>query len=201
MRHFIAARVHRLKYINIHVHTGEASGRLEENYLFIYLCGWLSLYVYSYLSTPIESISIFMYTLGDWKKIIYLTIYVAGYLSVYIPIYLSIYGSTALADLGRFFSFLIPYIVVEAPWKGDQPVVRPLLPHRKTQTENKCTQTSILCVGFEPTIPAFERAKTVHASDRAATVVGIDIAADCRRRCLFPWSQYTYYMVSNNMSR
>jgi hypothetical protein len=27
-------------------------------------------------------------------------------------------------------------------------------------------------VGFEPTIPAFERAKTVHALDRAATVIG-----------------------------
>jgi hypothetical protein len=27
-------------------------------------------------------------------------------------------------------------------------------------------------VGFEPTIPAFERAKTVHALDRAATVTG-----------------------------
>jgi hypothetical protein len=26
-------------------------------------------------------------------------------------------------------------------------------------------------MGFEPTIPAFERAKTVHASDRAATVI------------------------------
>jgi hypothetical protein len=26
--------------------------------------------------------------------------------------------------------------------------------------------------GFEPTIPVFERAKTVHASDRAATVIG-----------------------------
>jgi hypothetical protein len=28
-------------------------------------------------------------------------------------------------------------------------------------------------VGFEPTIPAFERAKTVLALDRAATVIGI----------------------------
>jgi hypothetical protein len=28
-------------------------------------------------------------------------------------------------------------------------------------------------VGFEPTIPAFERAKTVHALDRAATVIGV----------------------------
>jgi hypothetical protein len=29
------------------------------------------------------------------------------------------------------------------------------------------------CVGFEPTIPASERAKTVHALDRAATVTGL----------------------------
>jgi hypothetical protein len=27
-------------------------------------------------------------------------------------------------------------------------------------------------VGFEPTVPVFERAKTVHALDRAATVIG-----------------------------
>jgi hypothetical protein len=27
-------------------------------------------------------------------------------------------------------------------------------------------------VGFEPMIPAFEREKTFHASDRAATVIG-----------------------------
>jgi hypothetical protein len=27
-------------------------------------------------------------------------------------------------------------------------------------------------VGFEPTIPMFERAKTVHALDRAVTVIG-----------------------------
>jgi hypothetical protein len=27
-------------------------------------------------------------------------------------------------------------------------------------------------VGFEPTIPAFEWAKTVHALDRGATVIG-----------------------------
>jgi hypothetical protein len=27
-------------------------------------------------------------------------------------------------------------------------------------------------VGFEPTIPVFELAKTVHASDRAANVIG-----------------------------
>jgi hypothetical protein len=30
----------------------------------------------------------------------------------------------------------------------------------------------MLRVGFEPTIPVFERAKTVHVLDRAATVIG-----------------------------
>jgi hypothetical protein len=29
-------------------------------------------------------------------------------------------------------------------------------------------------VGFEPTIPVFARAKTVHALDRAVTVIGRD---------------------------
>jgi hypothetical protein len=33
-------------------------------------------------------------------------------------------------------------------------------------------QTFMPCVGFEPTIPASERAKTVHALDRSATVTG-----------------------------
>jgi hypothetical protein len=41
-----------------------------------------------------------------------------------------------------------------------------------TQTQNKRTQTSMSLVGTEPMIPAFERAKTVHALDRAATVTG-----------------------------
>jgi hypothetical protein len=47
----------------------------------------------------------------------------------------SIYGSKALVDLGRFFTFLIPYAVGRAPWTGDQPVARPLPTHRTTQTE------------------------------------------------------------------
>jgi hypothetical protein len=33
----------------------------------------------------------------------------------------------------------------------------------------------MLRVGFEPRIPVFERAKTVHALDRAATVIGKSI--------------------------
>jgi hypothetical protein len=41
-----------------------------------------------------------------------------------------------------------------------------------TQTQNKRTQISMPQMRFEPTIPLFERAKTVHALDRAATVTG-----------------------------
>jgi hypothetical protein len=35
-------------------------------------------------------------------------------------------------------------------------------------------QTSMLQMGFERTNPAFQRAKTVHALDRAATVTGLE---------------------------
>jgi hypothetical protein len=55
---------------------------------------------------------------------------------------------------------------------GDQPVVRLLPTHGTTQTQNKRTQTSMPRVGFDPTIPVFERAKTVRALDSAATVIG-----------------------------
>jgi hypothetical protein len=55
---------------------------------------------------------------------------------------------------------------------GDQSVARQLPAHRRAQTQNKSTQTSVPQVAFEPTIPVFERAKTVHALDRAATVTG-----------------------------
>jgi hypothetical protein len=87
---------------------------------------------------------------------------------------LSIYGSIALLlNLGRFVSFLILYTVGRTPWTGDQPVARPLPTHRTTQIQNKRRQTSMPRVEFEPTIPAFERTKTVHTLDRAATVIGL----------------------------
>jgi hypothetical protein len=40
-----------------------------------------------------------------------------------------------------------------------------------TRRPNKYRQTSMPRVGLEPTISAFERAKAVHAVDRAATVI------------------------------
>jgi hypothetical protein len=70
------------------------------------------------------------------------------------------------------FNFLISYTVGRTPWKEDQPVARLLPAHRTTQTQNIRTQTSLPQVGFEPTIPVFERAKRVHAWEGAATVIG-----------------------------
>jgi hypothetical protein len=70
------------------------------------------------------------------------------------------------------FRFLFLYVVDRTPWTGDHPVAKPL------STQNKRTQTSILRVRFEPTIPVFEWAKTVHALDSAATVIGYH-AAHC----------------------
>jgi hypothetical protein len=78
-----------------------------------------------------------------------------------ISIYLWLYSPL---NIGRFFSFLILYRVCRTPWTVNQSVA---------QTQNKRTQTSSLLVGIEPTIPEFELTKTVHASDRAATVIGI----------------------------
>jgi hypothetical protein len=55
------------------------------------------------------------------------------------------------------------------PWTSHQLVARLLSKHRiNTYTY----QTSMPCVGYEPTIPASERGKTVHALDRSATVTG-----------------------------
>jgi hypothetical protein len=72
--------------------------------------------------------------------------------------YLSIHSP--LFDLWIFFSLLIFYTVGRTPWTGDQPVARTL----SAQLQNKRTQTSMAQV--------FERAKTVHALDRAATEIG-----------------------------
>jgi hypothetical protein len=72
-----------------------------------------------------------------------------------------IYGSVVLYwTLAAFCSFLIFYTVGRTPWTEDKPVARPLPTHRTTETQNKRTQTSVPQVGFEPTVPVFERAQT-----------------------------------------
>jgi hypothetical protein len=67
----------------------------------------------------------------------------------------------------------------------DEHIARPLPAHRKTQTQNKCTETSMPLVGFKPTIPVFEWAKTFHALDLAAIVIDTDyclVVAKVRKR-------------------
>jgi hypothetical protein len=75
------------------------------------------------------------------------------------------------ASVKRFvsFQFLNPKAVVTVPSTGDQPFSRPLPTQSNKNTGGgERRQTSTAWMGFEHTIPAFERAKTVHALGRAA---------------------------------
>jgi hypothetical protein len=99
--------------------------------------------------------------------------------------YASMYNSLSLcfllfplehrASVKRFLSlqFLNPKTVDRTPWTGISPSQG-----RYLHKQNKHKQTSMLWVGLEPTIPAFEHAKTVHALDRAVTVIG-----PCTSKC------------------
>jgi hypothetical protein len=123
-------------------------------------------------------------------------------------IYLWLYSS--LLGLGRFFSSLIFYTAGRNSWTGVQPVARPLPSQRAAWAQNKRTQTFMLQVGFEPTIPVFGRAKTVHYLDGAVTVIGpytpgppklslpfkLSDSLFCKLRLL----QAPYVLVSNTSS-
>jgi hypothetical protein len=96
-----------------------------------------------------------------------------------------------------FFNVLILYTVGRTPWTGEQPVSRPLPTQRTTQTQTKRTQTSMPREGFEPIIPAFERAKTGRALDRADTVSGIvtNIYMDVRSTYVHSDISLKYFFV------
>jgi hypothetical protein len=80
---------------------------------------------------------------------------------MYTPqIYLWLYS---LCGRWQLFQFLNPHTVDRTPWTGDQPVSK-LLPLHTEQQKKR---------GYEPTIPVFERAKTAHALNRAATAIGL----------------------------
>jgi hypothetical protein len=72
----------------------------------------------------------------------------------------------------QHFQFLNPIHSRKDLLDGESALARPLPTHRTTQTQNKRIQTSMPRMGFEHTIPVFELAKTVHALDRAANVIG-----------------------------
>jgi hypothetical protein len=84
-------------------------------------------------------------------------------------VHLWLYSPCGPSPLFQFFNLCT---VGRAPWTRDQPVARPLPTLRTTNIQNKRTHTSIPRVGLEPAIPLFERAKTVHALDCEATVIG-----------------------------
>jgi hypothetical protein len=65
------------------------------------------------------------------------------------------YLPTALVDLGRFYSCLILYTVGGTPWKGDQPVARPLHTHR-INTHNTDIYASSGIGTHDPSIRAGE---------------------------------------------
>jgi hypothetical protein len=79
---------------------------------------------------------------------------------------ITIFFSMALQPFGPWplFSFLILYRVSRTPLMGDQHIARQLPTQRTTQTQNKCTQIATPPVRFEPIIPVFKQAKTVHLS-------------------------------------
>jgi hypothetical protein len=96
---------------------------------------------------------------------------VVSFTPLLLSLSLSVYGSTALWTLAAFSVSYSHTQSVGLLGRGISPSqVRYL--HMTTQTQNKRVQTSMPRVVFEPTIPVFKWTKTVHALDRAATVIG-----------------------------
>jgi hypothetical protein len=86
-------------------------------------------------------------------------------------------GPTAPVVPDRFFSLMIILQTVGLLWRvisSSQGLYLNTGQH-KHRIYTYTHQTSMPCVGFEPTIPVSERAKTVHALDRSVTVTGYDL--------------------------
>jgi hypothetical protein len=69
------------------------------------------------------------------------------------------------------FQFLDLYTDSRTPSMVDQPVANRIPTHRTAQTQNKHTQTFMSQVRFKPMITVFEHVKTVHALNRAVTMI------------------------------
>jgi hypothetical protein len=81
----------------------------------------------------------------------------------------------ALQPLWALVAFHLPdlFTIGRTPWKSDQLVARPLPKYRTAETQQNTYTPNIHALsGFELTITASGRAKTVHALDCAATVTG-----------------------------
>jgi hypothetical protein len=108
---------------------------------------------------------------GDFSASV-LTSLPTGIVRIYLTQFreLSLSLSIALQPFGPWplFSFLVYTQSVGPLGRGSS--------RRKGATyfQNKRTKTSMPRVGLEPTIPVFERVKTVHALDRAAIAIGFE---------------------------
>jgi hypothetical protein len=69
---------------------------------------------------------------------------------------------------------------------GDQLVAKSRYLHTKQHKQNKRTQTSMPQVRFEPTIPVFELAKTVHALQGNGPIRHVETCPD-----FFSLQEYT----------
>jgi hypothetical protein len=90
--------------------------------------------------------------------------------SFYIYIYICLYSP--LLDRGSFSVSWSFTRSVGPLGRGISPSQSRCLHKQDNKTKNKCKLTSMLQVGFEPTIPVSERTKTVHALNCAATLIG-----------------------------
>jgi hypothetical protein len=80
-----------------------------------------------------------------------------------------------LWSMGLLSQFPNHFTDGRTPWPGDQLVARHRIKHRETNTRTHAhNQTFMPWVGFDPTILASERAKTLHALDRSATETGLE---------------------------
>jgi hypothetical protein len=75
------------------------------------------------------------------------------------------------ASFHYLYLYLYLYTVGKTPWTGSSRRTA-AAQTQNTNTERTHTQISIPRLGFEPTTPVFERARTVRALGRAATVIG-----------------------------
>jgi hypothetical protein len=115
--------------------------------------------------------------LGWWSFLIYSSLGFTAVLNLFfIRLHSPFVGPWPLF---QFTDLIHKYTVSRTPWSGDQLVTRPLPTHKRTQTQNECTRRSMPPVGFKPTILVLERAKTVHALDCMATVIGPYINSLC----------------------
>jgi hypothetical protein len=129
-------------------------------------------------SDSLQSYNLFIFQEGN-ISVIYLSIWLSVGLSfclsthppIHPSIHPSIHGSTTLVNLGHFLSSLIYTQSVGLLGRGISPPQGRYL-HTGQLKQNKRSHTFISREELEPTTPVFQRAKTAHALDRAATVIG-----------------------------